>query len=126
MKKLLLPYLFLLSCFTPLLAQNSQQLAPMPFITDMVHNNPGETPYVTKYTDGQFLASHGYNSCVPHWHINCAVTYDSYRKNMVPRRSDERRWIEQRAATISRKLDSLKQAGLQVYPFTKYARVSYK
>ena len=62
MKKLLLPYLFLLPCFTPLLAQNSQQLAPMPFIMDMVHNNPGETPYVTKYTDGQFLASHGYNS----------------------------------------------------------------
>lgn len=113
--RIALLYLFVASCCLTTQAQQR-----MTYVMDMVHNNPGEAPYVTKYNDGAYLASQGYNSVVTHWHINCAVTYDSFKRNTVRRQSSEREWIEHHAQAIRQKLDSLKQAGLEVYPFTDF------
>lgn len=51
-------------------------LAETSFHMDMVHNNPGEKPYITKYNAPVFLKEQGFNGAVTHWHINCAIIYD--------------------------------------------------
>lgn len=112
-KKYLFTFLFLFSV-QHLIAQNF-----LPYILDMVHNNPGEEPYVTKYNNPDFLKSQGFTGAVTHWHINCAITYDNYRKNLL-RQGEEREWIEARAADIDRKLVSFHRVGIAVYPFTDF------
>lgn len=110
----------LLSClslftFYPMQAQNG-----LKYIMDMVHNNPGEKPFVTKYNEGPFLRSQGYNGIITHWYVNCAITYDQFEKNIVKKKTAERMWIEKKRKSILGKLDSLKRAGLCVYPFTDF------
>lgn len=68
-------------CFFFLFLITNIRLFPqnqLPYILDMVHNNPGEKPYETKYSDPYFLKEQGFNGAVTHWHINCAITYDNY------------------------------------------------
>lgn len=90
------------------------------YIMDMVHNNPGESPFVTKYNDPNYLKSEGFNAIVPHWHINCAITYDNYYQNIIQPKTDERKWIEEKAAWIDSKIAECKKAGIAVYPFTDF------
>ena len=92
---------------------------PAPFVLDMVHNNPGEKPFDTKYNDPEFLKSQGFTGTVPHWHINCAVNYDSFKRR-IPQSAQEREWIAEKAREISRKLDECHAAGIAVYPFTDF------
>lgn len=110
-------------CITALmvLVYYAAQAQPrLQFVMDMVHNNPGEAPFNTKYNDPVYLQSQGFNSMVTHWLINCAITYDNYEKNLVPKKSAERQWIEAKAAAIDKKLDSCEKAGIDVYPFTDF------
>ncbi|MBI9063891.1 MAG: hypothetical protein JEZ14_18050 [Marinilabiliaceae bacterium] len=90
----------------------------LPYILDMVHNNPGEAATVSQYTDPAFVGARGYNGMVPQWYINCAITYDNFEKGIVPQGSEERRWIEERAAMIEKKLKVCDAAGMNVYAFT--------
>ncbi|SEW28649.1 hypothetical protein SAMN05428988_3975 [Chitinophaga sp. YR573] len=90
----------------------------LPFIMDMVYNNPGEAPFVTKYNNPDYLKSAGFNAMVPKWYVSCAITYDNVQKNIVPLNSPERRWIDSTATVIERKLAEYKKAGINVYPFT--------
>ena len=90
------------------------------YIMDMVHNNPGEKPYATKYNDPFFLKSEGFTATTPHWYINCLITYDNYKKNIVPQKSETRKWIRSKANKIDTKLDECKKAGINVYPFTDF------
>jgi len=110
--------LALLSASTGTFAQNSYE--PMPYIIDMVHNNPGEKPYVTKYTSPSFLKLQGFNSSVTHWHINCAITYDNFKKGVVPANSEERKWIENHANAIEKKLKEFEDDSVNIYPFTDF------
>ena len=90
------------------------------FIMDMVHNNPGETPFVTKYNDPFYLKSQGFNSITPQWHINCAITYDNFNNKLIKKNSSGRNWIERQANKIDSSLKQCKKAGLNVYPFTDF------
>lgn len=92
----------------------------LPYILDMVHNNPGEKPYETKYNDPYFLKAQGFNGAVTHWHINCAITYDNYIQHLIPLESKERKWMEDKAAEIDIKLKEFEKAGIAVYPFTDF------
>jgi len=87
---------------------------------DMVHNNPGEKPYDTKYNDPNYLKSQGFNSMVLLCQINTAITYDNYKKNSLLPGSDERNWIEAKAKIIDPKLAACKQAGLNAFAFTDF------
>jgi len=93
---------------------------PMPYVLDFVHNNIGEAPFVTKYSDPTYLKLEGFNGAVAYWYVNCAITYDNYKKNLVRKGTAERKWIEAKAAVIDRKLDSCRQAGIDAYPFTDF------
>ncbi|WP_436488943.1 hypothetical protein [Chitinophaga sp. ARDCPP14] len=86
----------------------------------MVHNNPGEAPYVTKYNDPVYMKSQGFNGMVTHWFVNCAITYDNYEKGIIPENSKEREWIMAKATDIDKKLMACKKAGMRVYPFTDF------
>ena len=106
----------LLISFCCLYLRSQQSL---PFILDMVHNNPGEEPYITKYNNPVFLKEQGFNGAVTHWHINCAITYDNYKKGII-KDKEEKKWIEQRANDIEQKIVAFHNVGIAVYPFTDF------
>ncbi|WP_223552213.1 hypothetical protein [Aestuariivivens sp. NBU2969] len=88
------------------------------FVLDMVHNNPGEAPTVSMYTNPAFVKSRGYNGMGTQWYVNCAITYDNFEEGIVPEGSEERNWIEARAAMIDQKLKDCDAAGIDVFAFT--------
>lgn len=91
---------------------------PLPYVLDMVHNNPGEGETNSIYNDPQFVKSRGYNAMVPQWHINCAINYDNFEKGIVPEGSEERKWIDKQAAFIDEKIKGIDAAGMDIYAFT--------
>ncbi len=106
----------------PLLSSCRQEPAgdavrSLPLVMDMVFPNPGESPPVTKYTDPYYLKKAGYNGMVPAWHIQCAITYDSFEKGIIPDSSVERRWILEKQRTIRQHLHRAVDAGMPVYAF---------
>ena len=104
-----------LTLFFNIAALHSQSLE---FIMDMVHHNPGEARFETKYSNPAYLKSQGFNAIVPKWYVSCAITYDNYEKNIVPKNSKERKWIDDQAQLIDKELTECKKAGLNVFPFT--------
>ncbi len=90
------------------------------FIMDMVHNNPGEKPYETKYNDPDFLKKEGFTSSTPHWYINCLIDYNTFETNIIGTNTDTRKWIETQAAAVDLKLAECEKAGIDVYPFTDF------
>lgn len=98
--------------------QQGQTDNGLTYVLDMVHNNPGEPPTQSKYTDATLLKEIGYNGMVPQWHVQCGLTYDSYEKGIVPEGSKEREWILAKQADVKKKLKAAKAAGIAVYPFT--------
>ena len=110
-------YITIVICiFTSLLTQSQS----LDYIMDIVYNNPGESPYITKYNKPDFLKSEGFTATTPHWYINCLITYDSFEQNIVPQGSESRKWIETKASEIDLKLSEWKKAGINVYPFTDF------
>ncbi|RUA10482.1 MAG: hypothetical protein DSY82_04700, partial [Flavobacteriia bacterium] len=90
----------------------------LPYRLDMVFNNPGEKPTESKYKDPQFLKEAGYNGMVPHWYIQCGITYDSFEKGILAKNSEERNWILKKQAWIKTKLAEAEKTGMPVYAFT--------
>ena len=90
----------------------------LPVIMDMVFNNPGEAPVRTKYNDPVYLKEIGYKGMVPEWFVQCAVTYDSFKKNIIPEGSVERKWILNKQKEIHEKLLVAEKEQMPVYAFT--------
>lgn len=102
--------------FIPLVSQGQS----LEFIMDMVHNNPGEKPYETKYNDPEFLKKEGFTSSTPHWYINCLIDYNSFDKNVIGKNTEAQKWIKKQAAVVDIKLAACEKAGIDVYPFTDF------
>ena len=83
------------------------------YIMDMVHNNPGEKPYETKYNNPEFLKKEGFTSTTPHWYINCLIDYNSFEKNIIAPDTDAKKWIESQAAAVDIKLTAFEKAGIE-------------
>ena len=113
MKKI---FLVTLLIYIPLFLQGQS----LEFVMDMVHNNPGEKPYETKYNDPEFLKKEGFTSTTPHWYINCLIDYSSFEKDIIGTNTDGRKWIESKAAAVDLKLAECEKAGIDVYPFTDF------
>ncbi len=114
--------LLIVSCFVcscrnsddePVKASNT-----LPFIMDMVYDNPGESPTITKYKNPGFLKEAGYNGMVSAWHIQCGLTYDSFETNIIPKNSDERNWILNKQDWIKKKLAVAEKEKMPVFAFT--------
>lgn len=83
-------------------------------ILDMVHHNPGEEPFETRFLDAKHLASYGYNGQV-FKHINCVTTFDELGLNLFPDGSPEHHWIKEQTHRIEKEIDAAKSAGLSVF-----------
>ncbi|WP_418214443.1 hypothetical protein [Bacteroides difficilis] len=89
-------------------------------VMDMVHHNPGEAMTQTSFRDPGKLASYHFNGMV----INefkfpqCAVSFDKLNKNIFPRKSPERTWINLLAEEIRAQIRECHKNGLQAFYFT--------
>lgn len=85
-------------------------------LLNMVHDNPGEAVWVTDFKDPRHLKSLGYTGMVPKFEPQCGLTYDAYAPGVLPQQSEERIWIERKAAEFRKYLAQAKRAGIAVYP----------
>jgi hypothetical protein len=106
----------LFSCNQP--SKNKTQSHSLPYVLDMVFNNPGEGKTDSKYIDSGFLKEIGYNGMVPHWYIECGITYDTFEKGILAENSKERNWVLKKQAWIKTKLHEAEKADMPVYAFT--------
>jgi len=87
-------------------------------LLNMVHHNPGEPQFSTRFTSPEYLQQLGYTGQVPKNEIQCGLTYDDWQENIIPLRTEERFWIERHAADVRIQLKKAKDANIEVYPFT--------
>lgn len=87
-------------------------------LLNMVHHNPGEPQFLSRYTDPNFISGLGYMGQVPKIEVQCGLTYDKWKTDIIPQRSEERFWIERHAASVRMYLKRVKDAGLEALPFT--------
>jgi hypothetical protein len=90
---------------------------PAALLLDMVHNNPGETPFVTHYNDPAFLRQLGYLTKVYELFESAqfGIDWSSVDPDIFPAGSPERNWVDQKAAELDKLYAAAKQAGLSVY-----------
>lgn len=118
MKKIAIFCLMFICQISVFIAQENTALNRYSVLFNMVHHNPGEPRFNTKYTQSEYLKTLGYNGQVPKFEIQCAVTYDDYENNLVPNNTAEKHWIERKAADISIQINNAKRAKMPIYPFT--------
>lgn len=82
------------------------------FLLDLVHHNPGEPPFQTRYTDPSFLASLGFNGQVLK-HLNACVPLDNF-----PSTPEESQWLATAQAQRDSEIAAAKAANLQIFYHT--------
>jgi hypothetical protein len=87
---------------------------PARFILDMVHHNPGEAPFRSRYLDPDYLAEAGFNGQV-FKHINCVATFADSGVDCFPEGSAERAWLDSFTRGIEAEIAAAKRAGLGVF-----------
>lgn len=86
----------------------------MKFILDMLHHNPGEAPFDTKFSDPGLLKQYGYNGQV-FKHLNCVARFDETGLDLFPEGSDEDAWLQGMTEHLQNDIHAAKEAGLQVF-----------
>jgi hypothetical protein len=84
----------------------------------MVHHNPGEPLFITKYVRPDILCEMGYNGDCPRIYIQTAITYDRFEKGIVPYESATWAWIQRYAKNLDHFIRLHKEAKMPLYPFT--------
>jgi hypothetical protein len=98
----------------------SKQGTSSKYIMDMVFNNLGLPPRVSKFNNPEYVKEMGFNAMTPHWYVQCGITYDSLEEGIIPDDSDERKWIEANAEKLKAQIKEAKKAGVKLYPFTDF------
>jgi hypothetical protein len=90
---------------------------PRLLMLDMVHNNPGEEPYRTRYNDPAVLRGMGYDGKVYSLFESpmLAVNWESVDPDIFPAGSAGRRWVDAKAAQIDAQHARCQAAGLAAY-----------
>ncbi|MEP3836197.1 MAG: hypothetical protein ABJM36_01035 [Algibacter sp.] len=88
-----------------------------PLILDMVHHNPGETPYVSKYNDPAVVKEMGYNGKVYFLFESpaLAINWESVDKDILPKGSEDRKWVDEKAAQIKKMHAACKAEDMAIY-----------
>lgn len=92
--------------------------ATLKHLLNMVHHNPGEPLFITKYLRPDYLKRLGFNGEAPRVYIQSAVTYDRYAPGLISPDSATWAWIQRYAHNIDHLIEEHTQAGLPLYPFT--------
>lgn len=91
--------------------------ATSPMILDMVHHNPGEPRFITRYEDPAVMHEMGFNGKVYFLFDSptLAIDWQKFDPDIFPTSSAERRWVDQKAAQIDAQHAACKAAGLKIY-----------
>ena len=110
--------LLALAAFSPCFA--AENLRPARIILDMVHNNPGEEPFDTHYNDPKLLKQLGYTGKVFELFeaAQFGIDWSSVDPALFPAGSDDRKWIDAKAAELDKLYAATKAAGLDLYCHT--------
>ena len=95
----------------------AQKINPLPFILDMVHNNPGEPMYESKYNDPEEISRMGYNGKVFFLFDSpmLAINWDEMDPDILPKDSPDRAWVDAKAHRLDSLFTSMKKAKINVY-----------
>jgi hypothetical protein len=87
------------------------------FILDMVHYNPGEPRYASKFADPQVIAQMGYNGKVYFLFDSpmLGINWESVDADVFPKGSEARAWVDALAAKIDAEEAACKKVGLKTY-----------
>ncbi|MFS4466490.1 hypothetical protein [Maribacter sp. 2210JD10-5] len=111
--------LILLLFIGNILSVNAQKsMDRYPVLLNMVHHNPGEPHFETKFTQPEYIQALGYTGQVPKIEIQCGLTYDDWEDNVVPEGTAEKMWILRHAAEVRTRLAIAEKNKMPVYPFT--------
>jgi hypothetical protein len=88
-----------------------------PFTLDLVHDNPGETPFTTAFNDPATLRAFGYQAkCFQLFDSAIlGLNWESVDPSIFPTGSPGRAWVDRKAADLLARYQSVKDAGLGVY-----------
>jgi hypothetical protein len=95
-----------------------RHLPSLRFILDMVHDNPGEKPFETKFHDPAVLKQWGYNGQIMKAFPEAALTYDSFDPALMPAGSPQRAWAEEYGKSVEQRIAAAKAQGLPIFNFT--------
>ncbi|MEK9613643.1 MAG: hypothetical protein VW080_06935 [Flavobacteriaceae bacterium] len=87
-------------------------------LLNMVHHNPGEPHFETQYAEPAYIKAMGYTGQVPKIEVQCGLTYDRWKDNVIPEKSDEKLWIERHATEVKMLIDIAEKSDMPLYPFT--------
>jgi hypothetical protein len=95
----------------------SSKDANKPFILDMVHHNPGETPYKSAYNSPAVIKEMGYNGKVYFLFESpaLAINWESVDADILPKGSEDRKWVDKKAAQIYKMHKACKEQGMTVF-----------
>lgn len=90
---------------------------PAPLILDMVHHNPGEPRYQSRYEDPAVLKQMGFNGKVYYLFDapTIAIDWEKVDPDIFPKGSPGRVWVDRKAAFIDERHAACKAAGVDVY-----------
>ncbi|MFB9052703.1 hypothetical protein ACFFVB_06375 [Formosa undariae] len=102
-------------CFS--IKVKAQHQYPSPLILDMVHHNPGEAPYNTAYNDPAVIKEMGYNGKVYFLFESpaLAINWESVDKDILPKGSEERKWVDAKAEQIKKMHAQCKAEDMAIY-----------
>ncbi|MCB4808914.1 hypothetical protein LG651_11690 [Tamlana sp. 62-3] len=88
-----------------------------PLIFDMVHHNPGETPYDSKYNNPAVIKEMGYNGKVYFLFESpaLAINWESFDKDVLPKGTQDRKWVDEKAAQIKQMHAACKAENMAIY-----------
>lgn len=110
----------LFHCVKAAPSQLKLEVPALSFIGNMVHDNPGEPPFVTRYNDPAWLKSQGWNVQIVKTFPQCAITWDAFDPAVMPPGSKERAFAEDLAKSIDARIAAAKKAGMTVLIFTDF------
>lgn len=86
-------------------------------VMDMVHHNPGDKQYDSRYNNPATLAAMGYNAKCFYLFDSptLAINWDGYDPNVLPEGSADRAWVEAKAKRLNSLYDECKENGIDVF-----------
>ena len=84
---------------------------------DMVHNNPGDAMYVSKFNDPKVLKKMGFNAKSYFLFDSpmLAINWDALSPDILPKGSPDRLWVEKKAHRLDSMYTACKKNGIDVY-----------
>ncbi|WP_299668873.1 hypothetical protein [uncultured Polaribacter sp.] len=113
--KLTLSLLVFISAYCSELSAQNDNTSPL--ILDMVHHNPGDKPYESAYNDPSVIKQMGYNGKVYFLFESpaLAINWESVDPDILPKGSEERKWVDNKAAQIKKMHADSKAQNIDIY-----------